>query len=149
MESLLILYIVYTRKRFIMYEMKDEYLTGIEFIDAEHTKLFEIADELFAVMKNDFIHDKYDYILVVIKELKEYTQYHFSHEEDYMKSINYKKLLSHMVEHREFIEKLDNFDLESIDKNQQQTLFQLLEFLSDWLIHHICEKDKLISFNND
>ena len=132
-----------------MYEMKDEYLTGIEFIDAEHTKLFEIADRLYEVMKNDFIHDKYDYILEVVNELREYTQYHFSHEEDYMKSINYKKLLSHMVEHHEFIEKLDNFDLGSIDHNQQQTLFQLLEFLSDWLIHHICDKDKLISLHND
>ena len=28
-----------------MYEMKDEYLTGIEQIDLEHKRLFEIAQE--------------------------------------------------------------------------------------------------------
>ncbi len=30
-----------------MYEMKEEYLTGIPFIDEEHAKLFEIADEAY------------------------------------------------------------------------------------------------------
>ena len=28
-----------------MFEMKDEYLVGIEMIDEEHRKLFEIAEE--------------------------------------------------------------------------------------------------------
>ena len=29
-----------------MYELKEEYLTGIEQIDNEHRTLFEIADEI-------------------------------------------------------------------------------------------------------
>ena len=32
-----------------MYEFKDEYVTGIESVDAEHRRLFEIADEAYAV----------------------------------------------------------------------------------------------------
>ena len=30
-----------------MYELKDEYLVGIESIDNEHRVLFEIADEIY------------------------------------------------------------------------------------------------------
>lgn len=30
-----------------MYEFKEEFLTGIEQIDVEHRRLFEIADELY------------------------------------------------------------------------------------------------------
>ena len=30
-----------------MYEFKEEYVTGIESVDAEHRRLFEIADEAY------------------------------------------------------------------------------------------------------
>lgn len=127
-----------------MYHMKEEYMTGIDFIDIEHTKLFEIANHVYEIMKDDFIPDKYDYIVDILRELKEYTQYHFKHEEEYMKSIHYKKILSQLVEHRDFIEQLEALDLETIDAHQDETIYNLLEFLNDWLIHHICERDKLI-----
>ena len=29
-----------------MYEMKDEFKTGIDFIDEQHARLFEIANEI-------------------------------------------------------------------------------------------------------
>lgn len=128
-----------------MYEMKEDYLTGIDFIDAEHAKLFDIINKLYEIMKNEYVSDKYDYIIQVVNELKDYTQYHFSHEEEYMKSIHYKKLLSQIVEHRDFIEQLDSLDLATIDANQDQTIIDLLEFLNSWLVHHICESDKQIA----
>ena len=74
-----------------MYEMKDEYLTGIKSIDDEHRRLFEIADEIYELQKNEYIVDKYDNIRHVLDELKNYTLMYFQHEEEYMESINYKK----------------------------------------------------------
>jgi len=59
-----------------MYEMKQEYLTGIDFIDKEYAKLFSIANEIYELLANQFIPDKYDYIMRVINELKDYTKYH-------------------------------------------------------------------------
>ena len=72
---------------------------------------------------------------------------HFSDEEEYMRSIQYKRFLSHKVEHDDFREKLDSIDLEKMDQDQTGTLLDLLEFLSNWLVHHILEKDKLIGKN--
>lgn len=127
-----------------MYEMKPEYYTGTEFIDEQHTELFRIADEAYNVLKDNFMSDKFDNIVAIIGQLKDYAIKHFTEEETYMKSIQYKKFLSHKIEHDDFIEKLDSLDFNQMDRNQSETLVDLLEFLSDWLVHHILEKDKLI-----
>ncbi len=130
-----------------MYEMRPEYYTGLATIDEQHTELFRIADEAYVVLKDEFISDKFDNIVEIIGKLKEYAIKHFSDEEAYMQSIRYKKFLSHKIEHDDFIEKLEALDFDQMDKNQAETLLDLLEFLSDWLVHHILEKDKLISQN--
>ena len=128
-----------------MYEMKPEYFTGITFIDEEHARLFEIANEAYDLLVNQFIPDKYDYIMQVVNDLKDYTKYHFGHEEEYMESIGYKRILSQKVEHAEFIEKLDALSDETVDENQKESLLELLDFLNTWLIEHISKKDKMIA----
>ena len=125
--------------------MKDEFLTGIQFIDEEHTKLLEIINRLYEVSHDEFIPDKFDYIVDVIKELQAYTKYHFNHEEEFMKSINYKRLFSQLVSHHDFIDHLDAIDLESVDVAQDEYINKLLNYLYDWLINHICGSDKLIA----
>lgn len=127
-----------------MFEMKDDYLTGIELIDDEHRRLFEIANEAYELLHEEFIPDKYDNIINVVNELKEYTIKHFADEEEYMESIQYKKMFTQKMQHAQFIEKLNEIDLEDIDENQEKTIMDLLEFLTNWLIHHILEMDKQI-----
>ena len=50
----------YTKKRgeTIMYQMKPEYYTGIEAIDQEHTRLFELAQQTHDLLNNDILIDK-------------------------------------------------------------------------------------------
>ena len=36
-----------------MYEFKEEYVTGIASVDAEHKRLFEIADEAYQLTKEE------------------------------------------------------------------------------------------------
>lgn len=127
-----------------MYKMKLEYMTGIALIDEEHKKLFELADQLYEILNNEFIPDKYDYIVEVIDGLKEYAKKHFKDEEDYMVSINYKRLFSQKIEHQEFLGKMEGFDLEAIDEDQKQSCLELLNYVSDWLVNHILGSDILI-----
>ncbi|SHO48858.1 bacteriohemerythrin [Anaerocolumna xylanovorans] len=127
-----------------MYEMKDEYYIGVEKIDMQHKELFHIADEAYMLLKKEFVADKFDNIVAIIVRLKEYAIQHFADEEAYMLSIGYKKFLSHKTEHDDFIEKVNGIDFDSMDHNQTGTLLDIMEFLNDWLVHHILEKDKLI-----
>lgn len=127
-----------------MYVLKDEYLTGIELIDKEHKRLFEIADEAYQILHNEFIPDKYDNMCDILDKLKEYTLMHFEHEEQYMEEIGYSKILSQKVQHQEFREKLDTVDLNDVDKDPEAALQDILTFLTEWLVDHIMHLDKRI-----
>lgn len=126
------------------YEFTKDYHTGIDFIDEEHAKLFEIANRAYDLLKNQFVTDKYDAIVAVLEELRDYTKYHFNHEEEYMKSINYPKRFSQLHQHTQFISKLESYNLKEIDVNQQEGLLEILDFLALWLQSHIKGMDKKI-----
>lgn len=127
-----------------MYEMKEEYKIGVELIDEQHKKLFELADKAYMLLKDAFSLDKYDKIVEIVEELKEYTIFHFKSEEEYMESINYKRLFTQKIEHEKFIKALDAIDLRHIDQNQDDSLVKMLNFLNEWLTEHILGNDKLI-----
>jgi len=124
---------------------KEEYRIGIKLIDEQHKKLFELANKAFDLLKDDFYIDKYDDIIMILKELKNYAIYHFKSEEDYMESIKYRKILSHKVEHDDFIQKIEEVDIDKIDENQDKYILDLLEFIVNWIDKHILGTDKLIT----
>lgn len=132
-----------------MNSWKDEYITGVELIDEQHKKLIEIADDLYKLLKNQFITDKYDRIVQILNDLKDYAVFHFKSEEEYMISIGYKKYLSHKVEHDDFIAKINSFDLKEIDESQQRYLIEILEFVIKWIDGHILKRDKLIALEQN
>ena len=127
-----------------MFDMKEKYKTGILLIDAEHEKLFEIGERAYQLLKSPYDTDKYDKIVEVIEELRDYTIYHFKDEENYMESINYKRLFTQKIDHAAFIEKLEGVNLKKVDENQDEAIMGILTFLNDWLVNHILEKDLLI-----
>ncbi len=127
-----------------MYEMKDEYLTGIESIDNEHRRLFELAEEVYQLTINEFIADKYDQLTDILDELKSYALTHLEHEEEYMKEHNYKGLLSQIAAHNEFREKITDITLERNDDNAEEMVKEVLTFVTDWLVNHIYYSDKKI-----
>ena len=85
-----------------MYEMKPEYYIGIEMIDKEHEQLFMYADEAYELLYDEYTPDKYDRIDIILEKLRDYTVKHFADEEQYMESINYKKLFTQKIQHQEF-----------------------------------------------
>jgi len=127
-----------------MFQMKEEYKIGIPNIDAQHEKLFEIGERAFQLLKEKYTNDKFDKIVEIIEELKAYTIYHFRDEEEYMESINYKRLFTQKIEHENFVKTLDGVNLSKIDENQDEAIMKILNYLNEWLISHIVEKDMLI-----
>lgn len=129
------------------YKFTDEYLTGIGLIDDEHRQLFALVNEVHSLVNDDFIFDKYDEIMRILTELRNYTEMHFRDEEAYMEKIDYADLDAQRRAHNAFIEKLVDInyeELESLDNNQQEYLQNVLDFLAKWLINHILKMDKLI-----
>ena len=125
-----------------MIQWKESYRLVIEEIDEQHKKLFEIANRAYELLKNDFVTDKYDRIVDIIEELKDYAVYHFSFEEKYMASIKYRKLFSHKVIHDDFIAKINEVDLDNVDESQDEYLLGILDFVVQWIEQHILGTDR-------
>lgn len=125
-------------------QFNDTYLTNIPLIDKEHRELFRIIGDVYRVMTDDYAFDKYDEIVHLLEELRDYTKFHFQDEEMYMESIHYDGLEAQRRAHEAFVSRLEEMDLEHIDENQQETLEDLMEFLTEWLVNHILHTDKKI-----
>lgn len=125
----------------------EKYKTGVELIDTEHRRLFEIIHDTNDLIHAELLHDKYDEIMHLLVELKDYTEFHFRDEENLMERIHYPEISAQKRAHTAFVERLvevDLTDLDEMDDNQQEYLIDLINFLSGWLINHILGSDKKI-----
>lgn len=122
----------------------DEYRTGIELIDSEHRKLFDIMGRVDALIHNEDLYDRFDEIVGLIDELKDYTKFHFSDEEKLMEEYHYSGLNAQRKAHQGFVDELEQIDLDAVDENQEAYLSDLLEYLLHWLSSHILGMDRKI-----
>lgn len=130
-----------------MYELKEQYLTGMETIDDQHRKIFQLADQVYELLKDENMLYKDGELLKIVQELQDYTKYHFSEEEIYMEEIGYSRLDEQKIQHEKFIEELDKLNqaVQQISlRNQDQVIFKLLDYLTYWLKVHIEKFDMLI-----
>ena len=123
---------------------EDKFKVGVALIDEEHKQLFAIIGKVHTAIRNNFVHDKFDVIWDILVELKEYTRVHFADEENYMREIGYDGLPYQEMLHQKFINKLNELDLDDVDDNQEEYLYDFLEFLQNWLVNHILRVDKMI-----
>lgn len=79
----------------------------------------------------------------IINTLIQYTLNHFRDEERLMKKIGFSECEKHKLMHQSFIEAIieakKDFDKY---KNSVEVIDKLLEFLRNWLLHHILVQDR-------
>ncbi len=124
----------------------DEFRTQIPLVDKEHETLFNLVRQTYELVHDEFRVDKFDDIIEIIEELRDYTIKHFADEESYMKSINYDGLAEQVAAHTAFVEKLNNIDFDEIDRDQEDALDKLIKFLLNWLVQHILKVDKKMPY---
>jgi len=112
---------------------------GIPEIDEDHKKLLKYLNDLFiacaasqgpAVLKN------------TLRLVQLYTREHFVHEEDLMRKMGFSGLDGHRSAHTDLISELDDL-IDEFDAGASHELSnKTLQFLEDWLLHHILIDDK-------
>lgn len=124
-----------------MFKWKDKFSCKINSIDEQHKKLFEIGARLYdlASLKSDADH--YDEIKSILNELMDYTEYHFSYEEELMVKEGYPDFDVHKMEHDFFIKKLRKLEGLDLEKNQQEGILKVVSFVADWIAAHILQTD--------
>ena len=121
-----------------MFEWKQEYSVGIPSIDAQHQNLFAIARELHAAMSSGQGRAVSGRIL---GRLIQYTGAHFGHEERLMRVSGYPELDRHKEQHVALTRQVLQFQ-KDFEAGRVAITVQLLQFIKQWLEHHIQESDK-------
>ena len=128
-----------TKRRYLTW--KDSYSVGIESIDKDHKKLLHLINNLQTEVdyKTDKLHEKQ-----TLDDVVDYTHYHFDREEGLMEDNGYPDFVAHKAEHKEMIEKVNEFVLE-FETDEEDSLEGLLAYLKSWLINHINGTDQKYS----
>ncbi len=124
-----------------MFKWQDKFTSGIEEIDNQHRKLFEIGARIYDTASLNDDYDHYDELMSILQELIDYTQYHFGYEEKLFEQYNYQDAFAHKIEHDFFIKKLKRINTKDLDGSQGETFLQLVDFVTDWITGHILGSD--------
>lgn len=107
-------------------------------IDRQHKKLFELInflqDSIVARQTRSALNQ-------ALEELLDYTAFHFSTEEKYMRQSQYPKFEQHQQEHDRFTQKaLDTH--QRLQAGKHVYSLSIVQFLQDWIIHHVLHSDR-------
>ena len=122
----------------------DRYNIGVNIIDKEHKKLFRILNKLFEFGQQE---TKRPWVCQeTVKYFKEHAVRHFRDEEEYMASIGYAGLQTHIRIHNDF----RDTTIPALQKELEQTEYSeesvnhFLGVCAGWLIGHTLIEDQAI-----
>lgn len=123
------------------FNWNENYITGLTEVDEQHHHLVDLINTFGDKITEDKLV-KSD-IDTIIKELTDYTNYHFTEEEEMMVKSNIDKrhLDAHIDMHKDFLESIQEM-YEKISIDDQDSVGQLLDFLIHWLAYHILFEDQ-------
>lgn len=119
----------------------DSYLLGITEIDLQHKKLLSLADDMYEIVNGDESTLKVN-LSKVLKSLTDYTVYHFTSEEEFMKKYGYPSAGMHKSMHDNFIAEVSK-QIKSLNNATKTEAEKLYSFLASWVLNHIAKSDKV------
>jgi hemerythrin len=117
------------------------YSVKIAKCDADHKKLFALLNQLHEAMSagkgKEVIGRK-------VKELSDYTKFHFSAEEELLEKTHYPLTGPHLAQHRVFVQRVEQFQ-KDVEKGVLGKAIEAVTFLKDWLTNHVKQVDQQYS----
>jgi len=128
-----------TSKRFVAWE--DSLSVGIKSIDDDHKKLLTLINNLQTAI---YYPTGEAFERQALKELVEYTKYHFEREEKMMLDNGYPEFEAHKRKHEEMIAQVQVY-CKKYETDPEGTIQEMTDFLKRWLIEHIAGTDQKYS----
>lgn len=121
------------------FEWKPDLEIDGSIIDTEHRRLFELANQILEFQEASEHETE---IAQIIKELFDYVQYHFEHEEELMQTAIYPQLDQHHDTHQQIIQEM--IQTMSAAANMSQILENFRDLMQRWVVDHIRQEDTKI-----
>jgi len=115
----------------------DDLSVGIGVIDEHHRYLFDLLNDLHAVVVNKRGARQ---VARLIKALDAYAKIHFRAEEQMMAHYGFEGIDRQLNQHHAFEEKISEF-YEELHANPMVAQFDVLAYLRNWLVGHIRVED--------
>jgi len=116
----------------------DDFSVGVKEIDDQHKVLIGMINELDDALQNGHA---YEVAIRVVVKMTAYVDVHFSTEEKYFAEFNYLDTEEHICEHREFADKIKEFE-EAFIEGSTTLSEDVITFLHQWLRKHIQDSDQ-------
>ena len=111
---------------------------GIVEIDTQHRVLVDLANAMHDEIRD--VGPRSPVIGQILESLVDYTHNHFIVEEVLFQQHNYPETPAHQAQHNRFTGTA--MDLLMRFEDGEEVSIEALEFLKDWLVHHICKVDR-------
>jgi hemerythrin len=112
-----------------------------EVLDNHHQELFDLLNTVYENVMNSL---EVECVLPIIDKLSEYTGYHFSAEEQYMREKKFHGIDEHIAKHKEFTQTVETLKTRYHDNDLDVTR-ELIIVLGEWLLHHVLRDDMMYS----
>lgn len=122
-----------------LFDWSNEYSVGVGLMDNHHKKLFDIINRLHGDVKEKATDSA---IGGHIRELLDYTIYHFGEEEKMLAACNYPNMAYHQDLHRKFIADLQTAKKDVDDGMAVFAATRVMNSSVDWLKQHILTVDQ-------
>ena len=118
----------------------DALSTGVSVIDDQHRILVDLLNVAGQKLSGPYSKETLEEI---VRDLMGYALYHFDTEEELMLQNGYVETdqQQHFQEHRSFSTLVSSIQ-HRVRQGQHVSVDELLQFLRDWLIHHVLDSDK-------
>ncbi|HEC42730.1 MAG TPA: bacteriohemerythrin [Bacteroides sp.] len=120
------------------YTWKEEYNTGVSFIDGQHQYFLNIIRDLEDIIEDSVCKDSASKIFF---SLVHYAEHFLIQEEIYFKDYHFPNLNEHKELHAAFIKRVIQFKTD-YQMDIQHTCQTMLDYLVDWFENHILKYDK-------
>jgi len=125
------------------YAWTDDLATGNEAIDSQHKQLFKAINDLLDACFTGAGHAKLD---PTVQFLVDYTQKHFSDEEDLQRQSGYPGYPQHKKLHEGFTHTVLGLAEHLKKEGPTASLVRKVNSsVGNWLIHHIKDEDKKVA----
>lgn len=117
---------------------KEFYSVGCRELDDQHKQILGIINDLYSALQSGRESEE---VKGLLDRLIQYAKDHFQCEEEWMKECGYPELAQHRTTHKRLSQKT----IALCNRIDADTGHDLLSFLKEWWVSHICGADKQYS----
>ncbi|HAN77602.1 MAG TPA: hypothetical protein DCQ31_07420 [Bacteroidales bacterium] len=122
----------------VLLKWGDDFILNIDVIDKQHYNWINLINKLYAGMREGRAKDM---LASYFDEIVDYTNYHFTFEEQQFAKFGFENETEHKEYHKSFINRILELKREFM-QDKPFVVYELMSYLKEWVGHHVQVSDR-------